>query len=98
MNGILPGEETTLVFGDRLVRALIRDTRIDHAARAVDATSFSGGQTKVYQGVQRTRITVTFDVIGVESIQETQAKAVAAAIAEAAPGLPGERAIDLEDL
>lgn len=70
MIGIEPGETTTLVFGDRLVTAIVRQTHVEYTKR-IDG---------------RSTVTVQFDILSVTAVTKAQATAIGAAIEEAAPG------------
>ncbi len=84
MIGIQPGETTTLVFGDRLVTALVRETRVSVSTPTlIDVTGFGDTANHFVPAAGRS----------VTEVTKEQATAVAALIEEVAPGA---RQIDLE--
>ena len=93
MIGIEPGETTTLVFGDRLVTAIVR--RVEHTKRTYDVSALGNSSMQTWTVDGRSTVTVQFDILSVAAVTKAHATAIGAAIEEAAPGT---RQIDLEGL
>lgn len=95
MIGIEPGETTTLVFGDRLVTAIVRQTHVEYTKRTYDVSALGNPSMQTWTVDGRSTVTVQFDILSVTAVTKAQATAIGAAIEEAAPGT---RQIDLEGL